>query len=456
MFQKYKQALRENDLTLFLTLALVTFVSRLPFIFYGYGVDPDAWRVASVARIIADTGKYVFARVPGNPVHEYAMALIYQSGPALMNAATALMSAVAVAAFALVVKRIWGRGYLIAALALAATPVVYINSVSTIDYMWALGFAWLGCYFLLKDRTVLAGILLGLAVGCRITSGALIIPFALLYIRLYGWRTPQLAWFGVLTLLTGALCYVPNYLSYGWGFFDFWERGYPAPLTVARRMTLYIWGRFGVLAIGGALLAHLIMRLRGIATDKKIYQQTKSYTWIWVVGIALYAISYLRLPHDQAYLIPLVPFVILLLGETMHRRVFQVACVMIALASFIEPCKSVLCAGEIFRDSSQRIAEVTFSEEILAYGKTLPDNSVLVTGWWQPKLPTLPGDKTFTLDGVDFVYVLDSTSLKQYLADSASIYFIPSVIPFNEEYYDLQLQDIVTSVDELDDRRLSW
>ncbi len=456
MLKKLSQIIAENDLALFSFAALATLLSRIPFISYGYGVDPDAWRVVSVARTLAETGQYVFARIPGNPLHEYGTALVHNFGPMVMNGQTALMSAIAVGSFALVVKRIWGRGYLIASMALAATPVVFINSVSTMDYIWALGFAWLGCYSLLKDKPLVAGILIGLAIGCRITSGALILPFGLLYVRLYGWQTRQLLILGLSTVLTGALCFVPNYQSYGWAFFDFWERGYPAPMTIAKRMTLYIWGRFGVLALGGALVVYLVLRLKGTVIQSRIYNQKQSYAWIWGVGIALYVIAYFRLPHDQAYLIPLVPFVILLLGETMERRVFQTACVMIALSSFLEPCRSGLCAGDIFMDRAQRKAEIEFADKILEFGKALPENSVLVSAWWHPKLSTLAGDSTFTIDGVDFVYVLDSTLLEKYIADSTALYFIPRVIAFNEEYYNLQLKDIVTSVVELDDRNVSW
>src|SRR6516225_2957221 len=43
-------------------LAAVILIARLPFLLPGYGVDPDAWRIAADGRAIASSGAYGAAR----------------------------------------------------------------------------------------------------------------------------------------------------------------------------------------------------------------------------------------------------------------------------------------------------------------------------------------------------------------------------------------------------------
>ena len=69
---------------------------------------------------------------------------------------------------------------MLAGFALAFTPQVYINSSNTTDYVWALAFILGSLYFVLLGRPLMAGILLGLAIGSRITSGAMLLRLGVL------------------------------------------------------------------------------------------------------------------------------------------------------------------------------------------------------------------------------------------------------------------------------------
>src|SRR5678810_506663 len=115
-------------------VAAIVFASRLPFLGPGYGVDADAWLVAWAGRAIAQTGHYEASRLPGYPLHEYATALIWPWGSCLANTLTAVFSAAAAACFALVLRRLGSRDDVLAALALASAPVIYIASVVGMDY----------------------------------------------------------------------------------------------------------------------------------------------------------------------------------------------------------------------------------------------------------------------------------------------------------------------------------
>jgi hypothetical protein len=52
----------------FLLATGLVLVSGVPFLGPGYGPDPEAWRVAWAARVIATTGHYEASRFPGYPL----------------------------------------------------------------------------------------------------------------------------------------------------------------------------------------------------------------------------------------------------------------------------------------------------------------------------------------------------------------------------------------------------
>ena len=95
--------------------------------------------------------------MPGYPLPETSYALIWRAGPLAINGLTALLSTVAFVFFALTLKRLCSPDYLLAGLALVFTPVIYINSVTSMDYVWALAFLLASQYWILARKSMLAG-----------------------------------------------------------------------------------------------------------------------------------------------------------------------------------------------------------------------------------------------------------------------------------------------------------
>src|SRR2546426_12390378 len=85
---------------LWICLFALVFLSRLPFLDAGYGVNVDGWRVARVARDIATTCEYAVSRFPGYPLQEITCALFWRGGPWALNGLSAFFSAIAAIAFA--------------------------------------------------------------------------------------------------------------------------------------------------------------------------------------------------------------------------------------------------------------------------------------------------------------------------------------------------------------------
>jgi uncharacterized membrane protein len=227
-------------------------LTRLPWIGSGYGSDPDGYRVVIAARQIASGGEYQASRLPGYPVYEYLTALDATAAPWVSNALTATLSTVAFVLFALIARELGVRRYLLIALAFALTPVIYISSTCTMDYVPALAGQLAAMYAALRRRPVLAGVLLGLAVGCRITAGALALPLCL-WMLLSQPRPSALRQclaFGSTLLGTCVLCFLPVWRRYGADFFTFYDNGSYPPLDVvyARALPL-VWGPLGLAAL---------------------------------------------------------------------------------------------------------------------------------------------------------------------------------------------------------------
>jgi hypothetical protein len=232
-----------------LALVAIIFASRVPFLNAGYGVNVDAWRVARVARNIAQTGNYEASRLPGYPVHEIVCSLLWRGGPLALNGASAVFGIAAVLAFALFAARVGVRDFLLAGLAIAMTPIFYISSVTSKDYVWALAFVLVSLLAARGGRALLAGVLLGLATGCRITSLVMLLPIGLILIGASEGerRIRNILMLTVSCVAISAVVFWPVFAKYGSGVLTFYENhARPDWRTVLERGTIEIWGTVGV------------------------------------------------------------------------------------------------------------------------------------------------------------------------------------------------------------------
>jgi hypothetical protein len=244
----------------FVFLFIIVFISRLPFLSAGYGVEEDSWAIALAAYHTKCTGIYEPSRLPGHPFQEYILSLLWGAGPILYNCLSAVFSAVGAVFFALVLKHLKFNQFLLAAFAFALVPVYYISSTYTIDFVWTQALVLVAFYLLLKDKYVLCGVVLGLAVGCRVTSGVMLVPFMIIIwqqdlklniIRFLKMSIP-------LGLVALAL-YVPIYIQFGSSFFMYYDQfPYPPFTKVMYKMIIGVFGLIGTLSMGIFLLIALL------------------------------------------------------------------------------------------------------------------------------------------------------------------------------------------------------
>ena len=453
-----------------LVLAAFVFLTRMPFVWSGFGTDSDTWKLAWAVRETLRTGLYTASRLPGYPLMEWICTPLAPLGAWAPN----MLSALAAAACAWLSARLFARhGVRDAALAGAAVvfvPAAYIASTSSIDYLFAIAFllaAWLDAA---EGRAWRAGIWLGLAVGVRITSCLFVLPLALLAWQAAARREPRRAIvLAALGSLIGTLFYIPGFLRYGWTMLSYsdiqggqssalhlltgivhpGDTRIPLPLVLGQATAL-LWGVVGCVAIALALLA----RFRPSADDERGAHIARHEAQAMALAVGLVVCLYLRLPHDEGYLLPAVPLVVLALAAWSTPMRFRAVCAALLVSPFLfgidaSPPKKGLTPtrtspyafsvplgretiivepfrGPVLRDLAKRQRMMEVARALEAWWPGRPAETRIASGNMMSVLYYL-----FPMDPRKAPFTRDVTAVEQAdaLARGAPILVLPDVVP---------------------------
>ncbi len=379
----------------FAALAVLYVASRVPWVDNGYGTKPDAWRIALTGYWLWDKHEFYPSRLPGYPVPELAYASIVKGGWVATNMLTVFISLVGLWFFARIVRHLDlpNRGLLV--VGFAFTPLLWINSMNTIDYEWALTFILAAYYFLLTDRPVWSSIMIGLAIGSRIPSAAMLLPFCV-----YLWRDgkrSEIRTYVIFATGVALLAFSPIVWKYGPSFFNFYDAkvGYRDVIRLLAKDSLGLLGALVLAAAVAVSLPRFFRLPRDFIEDKNVC--------VWVLAILVVAFTFSRLPHEAAYLIPLFPFAYFVLAKYAHRWVLAAAIVAIVAAGFVDfttinhevalsSVKSLRVGqGMLLSNRDTQRAQMAFARDIR--GLDLPPNSVVMIGFVYPQFAVLYRDE---------------------------------------------------------------
>lgn len=312
----------------FLALAVAYVASRAPFLNDGYGTDPDAWRVALSGYWLWDHHEFYPSRLPGYPVHELASAAVIKGGWLATNSLTALVSLGGLWFFAAIARRLELSNRAVIVVAYAFTPLLWINSMTTMDYMWALSFILGAYYMLLEERPSWAGLFLGLAAGSRLPSLVFLLPFVLFLVR--SDRSDEIRDFVTWTIFVPVVAYSLILWKYGFYFLNFYDSdvGYLNVLRLLGKDTLGLLGSMTVMLALAVSLPRLSRLPRDVLRDPNVM--------VWVLAIVIGIIVFLRLPHEAAYLLPIYPFGFFIMARYFQRFVLAAVVAIVILAGFVD------------------------------------------------------------------------------------------------------------------------
>lgn len=457
---------RIPDKIQFVLFFLLIFLSRLPFLFAEFGAEEDSWLLALTAKNIAISGEYEMSRAPAHPLQELIYSLLYHDGLSafLTNLLSATGSVIAAMFFSLALKALGFRQYLFAGLAFAFAPVVYVSSTYTIDYMLAMAFIMAGFYFIVTKQEGLAGLMVGTAIGFRITSGAMVIPFAMILFSVSNQRWKSILIFSVITIMVGLITYIPVFKTYGFSFFTYADQfPYPPLAKVIYKATIGVFGLIGITAM--TFYGIKIIHSKKTVIQNNMILSSKNLFWVCMMVLTLYAISYLRLPQKSAYLIPTVPFVIIVFGMLLSTRAFPVFCTLMMLSSFffsINLTDSLRGAkysafalkftiagqeifidpltGPIYSDYTKRLNKIRYAEEVYQKLCVQKEKMVLICGWWYNQLLVRNWDAVKN-NNVELVFYISKEEIKKYLSEGYKIYYLPEQNLYNDLYSQMKFTD---------------
>jgi len=304
-------------------------LAYLPFTLLGYGTDIDVANVLRAGRAWLDDGDYQLSRGPGAAVHELATAALDRvGGSVLVNVASVAFAALALWAVHQLVHRDGGRGPTGAVLVLATNPWFWIAATSLGDFVWALALALAGAVAAQRDRRLLAGVLFGLAIGCRASS--VLVAVAWLVAERLGdgssprpWRAAAVT--AATTAAVGALCFVPPWLDAG-RTFDFLDNQF---VFAGAGTHLGRWAVKNVAVIG--VLAGVVLLVGSRAWLGALARWRESVLVRFAaLAIVLSEVLYFRFPFKPLHLLPVVAGIALLVGAAPKAPRRWVAALVVA------------------------------------------------------------------------------------------------------------------------------
>ncbi len=450
-----------SEKTQLFLLVLITALSRLPFIFDGYGVEEDSWGLVVNAYEMKRTGHYLASRFPGHPLQEYIYRLIYDEPAWVYNFFSLLAGVVGVAFFFKALRKMQFSGAFFAALMFCFTPVFYIAGTYTIDFAWTIAFVMVSFYFLMDRKLILSGIFIGMATGCRITSEIFLLPWALLLYSGLDLKTTirNIFRISIPAILVGALWFIPVYHQYGKSFFDFSDQfPYPSLAKVIYKATFGVFGFVGICVLGFYKLVGLKNVYRKNLQAVTLFR-TERLIFVCALIIVLHLVSYLRLPQKSGYMVPAIPFLILAIGLMLTEKQFRIASFLFILSPFIfsinltDPLRGSTASslamtfkvsgqeifldplsGPIFSERSKRVNKMNYCDEAIKIAGKMDYRYVIISGWWYNELQvqSLKTRKDFD---EHFRFYEECPFLDSAKANGSAIYYLPEQDIYNDQMF---------------------
>jgi len=334
-----------------------------------------------------DLGHYQPSRVPGFPVFETITAVLVPWGWKATNGAAILAGLVAVALFLRLAVRLQLRSPRWLGFGFAFGGAMWVATAQTMDYAFGIALL-LGSYLaLLARRHGWAGILLGLAAGCRVSNAALVVSAMLLLIRrrerLLGWLTFTAA-FGAAT----ALLFLPvvgaveidglgGHAAYHIG------RAHVTPenlVTVLRGAVTFCVGKLGATVLAIGLASALFTSLRRRPKSPRGTPDQDPAVAFELSAIALIGTMFVLVPYESAYLLPALPFAMFLVSRALSPGWIVGWVLVLAFESLampqLDPCR--VRPGRLFAEIGQRRDDLTAARRLAGLRPESP--TVFVVG----------------------------------------------------------------------------
>jgi len=305
-------------------------IAIVPRLAINYGVDPDAVLGVIAAEKFMRTGVYYPSRLPGNPLFEYILAVPARFGNHIWtNLCVLAFYVLCVHAFSLVTRR--EKVHPFTCVLFTLTPIIMLNAATTMDYLPGLALMLYSFACLGRSRFILGSVLLGLSIGFRLSNGLLLLPYCL-FLFMNKRRLDRVVLFYSISIITGLSFYIPIFIQDGFRMFII-PPSYYAPYGIIYRLyaiipykALMLFGPLASVGILACVFAGGKKRTRAVID----YFKKRDAAFITaLLVVLLYAFLFIIKPDETEYLIPVVPFVWLILAKLLPSRQFLLIGILI-------------------------------------------------------------------------------------------------------------------------------
>lgn len=444
----------QKQLSLFVGALLV----RLPFLQAGYGVEEDSWGHVLHAALLHETGVYEVSRLPGHPLYEGLLFVLWNvHSPLLYN----LLSAIA-AAFAVVIFYRIARLHLVTyplwwSIVFGFVPTLFISSTYTIDYCIALLFSLLSYESALKNKPEASGVWLAIAAGFRITALGMLLPLGYLILKdvvahqSFALRVRSAFKVFIISTSLAFVFYLPPFFQYGIHFFDFHKPPYPIWPEIIYKMTIGVWGLLGTLSLAFTAV-FLWLKRKTLKNDV--------LNGILILVVCTYGIAYFRMPEKAAFWIPVVPFIIIFIGRNLPKRLGIAVGSLLLISGWLfginttnaltgsaksKWAKTMQIANEdIFidpiygahlNDFSKRHIKAQACARIEKQLMNLNQPTLVIAGWWYAMLEVDKRDGLWANTNAELVYFASPKELMNWKAKGYNLRYLPEQAKINDIKY---------------------
>lgn len=456
---------KKYEYLVLLFLVLIIILPRIPLLFMGYGSDGDSWRIARSASMLWNEGSYQPSRPPGFPVFEFLNApFVGLGGSVYSNTFTLIVFIISVFLFGkiLTITKTPSRNLILWTYALF--PILWKNSTVTMDYIIGLTFILVSLLFILNKNYALSAIILGLAIGTRFTH---ILFLFQIFILVEGSDKPKkMLIFAIISLIISGFCYFPAISQDGYFEKTFKYFSEVHRYTVFQQAAAFLYRSIYTFGLLGSLSIVLFFFLsyKRIIELIKLKDKVLQFSIITVVMVLS---TFLLMPDEREYLIPMIPFLLIIIGNTYKKMFATVTCCClmsyaILNIDFIEHETGVrnvspnISNGLIIRDYEIRYNIISLREKLPHL--PLPDSSIVSTGmgpilWFEN--PYLVHTKELELKYNDedaaeskvrssnyFVYKLTYPVTQAYIQFGYHLYYLDDMKNYLESFLDYKLDSV--------------
>jgi hypothetical protein len=301
--------------------------------------------------------------------------------------------------------------------------------------------------------------------GCRITTGIFLLPWILLIWNTFSWKEWIIACIKIClpAVGIGIAFYIPAYNVYGAEFFDYSDQfPYPPVAKIIYKSTIGVFGLLGILALV-YLKAGWLFRKDKSAVNVPVLFSPQRLTTVLLIIIALHIVSYLRLPQKSGYMLPIVPFVIMLAILHCGKKQLRIATFLFVLSPFLMSINltdslrgaehsslSVVfraagqeifldpVSGPIFAEQTKRKNKMEYCEAIKRTIHQSQGKDVIICGWWYNELLTdyLPGMPNYVGPcKSELLFYKECSQLQELRNIGHRIYYLPEQNLYNDQMF---------------------